>query len=115
MLGHRAAGALALIVLVGIGGCGGGGEQRPPGSPSLVAYHRSGGIAGSNVDLIVDNGGSATVTAAGPAGSRRNSLILDHARLARLRRLIAAAPLSSLPEWQQSGCADCYRYQLTYG
>ncbi len=111
------AAALVIIALAGAG-CGGGSTSSSTaqkGGGRLVSYHRSGGLAYSNLTLTVDSDGHAVAIAKGPTGSNRRSLTLPQSEVAKLRTTLDAAPLAGLPKRTNLGCADCYRYQLEYG
>ncbi len=108
---------LAVAVALTAVGCGSGSSSssNPGGGEPLVSYHRSGGLAYSNLTLTVDGDGHAVATAKGPTGSSRRSLTLTQPEVAKLRRALDAAPLAGLPKRKDLGCADCYRYQFEYG
>lgn len=108
--------ALAAISVVGCGSSSSSSSSTSTGGHgAVVSYHRTGGLAYSNVTLTVDSDGHAVAVAKGPTGSNRKSLTLTASQVAKLRKTLDAAPLAGLPKHTNLGCADCYRYQLEYG
>ena len=107
--------ALAFFVLaLPVAGCGD--DDNPPGEPSsglLVAYQRSGGVAGVLEELRVQRSGEATVVV-GP-DRRRSTFTLGGAELEQLESDLDAADLTD-PEAPpgDSGCADCFGYRIEY-
>jgi hypothetical protein len=121
---RRRSSALALLAVAALdaGGCGSASTSTEesstahPASGPLVRFEREGGIAFSRIRVVVDRDGTAAVlTAATPSTRRAAHVSLSADELGRLRRLIAAVPLATLPPSAPSGCADCYRYRLAYG
>jgi hypothetical protein len=96
--------------------CGGGsGSSSTASGGRLVSYHRSGGLAYSNITLALDSGGHGVATATGPTGTNRRQVTLSPSEVDRLGKVLDGAPLADLPKSPDLGCADCYRYVLAYG
>ena len=118
MLRTGLAGLLALCAISGaLAGCGSGsssGSSTTEGG-TLVSYHRSGGLAYSDLTLVVDSDGHAVAVSKGPTGANRKTLDLAPSQVAKLRKTLDQAPLRKLPKRTRLGCADCYRYRFQYG
>ena len=110
---------LVVLAAISVVGCGSSSSSSSSastgGQGTVVSYHRMGGLAYSNVTLTVDSDGHAVAVAKGPTGSNRRSFTLTASEVAKLRKILDAAPLAGLPKHTNLGCADCYRYQLEYG
>ena len=116
----RLAALLAFVALAGaVGGCGSGGSSSSSsgstGNEKLVSYHRSGGLAYSNLTLTVDSDGHTVAISKGPTGSNHRAFTLPGSQVTRLRKTLDDAPLGGLPKRTKLGCADCYQYQFEYG
>lgn len=111
-----------MLVLCLLPACGGGsvdtGEgPAPPGTrapaPALVVLARSGGIAGANDQVSVDESGVATVLSSRvPAPSTRT---LTAGELAALRAALDRADMKSLRRnYLDRQARDAYQYDVTY-
>lgn len=121
----RVVGALvAVLVLAGCGGAGDGSltgagastlpspaaSSPGPSAPTgpLVVFSRTGGIAGQQVTLTVQQDGSAQV-----AGRRQATWTLSAGQLDGLRRALADADLRPVAPSGEP-VLDGYRYRVTY-
>jgi hypothetical protein len=114
----RAAFLIALALLAGCGSeSGGDGMTQVDPDPTLVTYQRGGGIAATYVEVTIDQDGTATYTSGydqpgHPA--KAGGFELTEAQMDDLRAAIdAAQPLSV--ENGETGCADCYEYEIDAG
>lgn len=100
--------AAALVV-----GCGDEDAPNEPAGGPLVAYERSGGIAGVLEELRIERDGRATVTV-GPARDRA-TFTLDEAELAELEEELEAADLGAADAPPGDPvCSDCFEYRIAY-
>jgi hypothetical protein len=108
---------VALAFAIPAFGCGdeGGGEPTAP-EPSgerLIAYSKSGGIAGVYEHLVVAEDGSATLEI-GFRDEARQRFGLEPDELDRLRELLAAADFAGVGSDPRISCADCFQYEIEY-
>jgi hypothetical protein len=107
---------LALLAGCGSGDDGGGGTQVDP-DPTLVTYKRGGGIAATYIEVTIGQDGSGAYTSGydqpgHPA--KAGGFELTDAQMDDLRDAIEAAqPLAV--EDGETGCADCYEYEIDAG
>jgi hypothetical protein len=111
---------VAILCATAAAGCGSGSSSSATSTTStgggpLVSYHRSGGLAYSNLTLTVDSDGHAVAVSKGPTGANRRAFTLPSSQVAKLRRTLDAAPLGKLPKRPNTACADCYLYEFDYG
>ena len=78
---------------------------------TLVSYSRSGGIAGSAEQLIVDRDGRAVLSTEGGAEAGEEEFELSDAELARLEGSLDAAAGIEVPP-PPPGCVDCFSYSV---
>jgi hypothetical protein len=107
--------ALALLALAGAG-CGGDAtttkEPEQPQAGPLVAYSRSGGVAGAQEQLRIERDGEATVS---EYGGEPHPFQLGDGELALLESELAAADFEAIEtDPGPTVCADCYVYAVTY-
>src|SRR5438876_1169314 len=108
--------AAVCAIAAAAAGCGSGsGPSSTDGGGRLVRYHREGGLAYSNITLVLDSGGHGVATATGPTGTSRRRVTLSPSEVDRLSKVLDGAPLANLPKSPGLGCSDCYRYVLAYG
>ncbi len=105
---------LGTCLAVVAAGCGGDDTTTTTADPGiLVTYSRSGGVASMPESLVIRADGSATVEA-GVTGAREE-FELDPDELARVRTELEAAEFDDVADPPvQTGCADCYVYEITY-
>jgi hypothetical protein len=111
-------GGLCATVLA-ITGCGSSSPTSTRGTSDggkqLVSYHRSGGIAYSNITLVLDADGAGMATSTGPTGKSTKDVQLSPDQLEKVEGALDRVPLGDLPKHRELGCADCYVYALAYG
>src|SRR4051794_15480624 len=108
--------AIGVAAALATAGCGSdSGTSSTDGGGRLVSYHRSGGLAYSNITLVLGSDGHGMATATGPTGTNRRKVTLSPSEVDRLGKVLDGAPLADLPKSPGLGCADCYRYVLAYG
>lgn len=110
----------AAILALAAPGCGSSSTSSTSGDAGdsgarLVSYHRSGGLAYSNITLVVDSDGKGVATSTGPTGKNTERVDLSSSQLEKLERALHDTPLGDLPEHRALGCADCYLYAFAYG
>ncbi len=99
----------AMILLFLATGCAGSASQE---SASLIDYHRSGGIRGTDDHLVIKNDGAATLTRNGSTAT----ISIDAGVLSQLQNRLQAAGFGDLSSKYDSsaGGADMYQYVITY-
>ena len=99
-----------LLYLVVIAGC----QTVNPQTPALVEYERSGGITGQTVRLVIQDNGSARLSAR--AGGDSTTLALSADTLAQLKSLLQSIRFDTLrAEYRPSQAgADRYEYVITH-
>jgi hypothetical protein len=103
---------LAWALAVAAGGCGGDDSTTTATSAPLVSYTRTGGFASMPVSLEVDQDGSATVEAG--VDPARESFDVDADEVEGLLGELEAADFGAVDSGEQTGCADCYVYEIVY-
>jgi hypothetical protein len=111
--------ALVLAVGVLISGCGDSDDATTQATVqtdgSLLTYTRTGGVGGIDERLRIDPDGTATLSYGEPANTR-NEFELTDAQLDEIQALLDGADFDATPtDPEQTGCADCFVYTLTYG
>ena len=104
--------ALAIAV-VGCGDGDGGSSPTTSTAGPLVAYTKTGGVAGVNEHLAVKDDGSA-ILEVGYQDPARQRFDLDAEGLDHLRELLAAADFAGVDPGPGIGCADCFQYEIEY-
>jgi hypothetical protein len=108
--------ALGVAMVLVVAGCGGGDESvpdPPQGGGPLVVYTKSGGVAGVNEHLEIDDDGAATLTVGyQPDQVQRFELGAD--QLEQLRGLLEEADFAGVDPGPGIGCADCFQYEIAY-
>jgi hypothetical protein len=106
----------ALVAVLALAGCGGDGDGGSPTTPAggpLVSFHKAGGIAFTKQSLTVQPNGEAELTG---TSLKRAAFTLDAEELRRLEAALDEHPIDELePPPTDTGCADCYSYELEYG
>jgi hypothetical protein len=99
---------IAVVVAV----LGGLGPARS--APPLVAFERTGGVAGHLERLVISPSGEARLRAGPPTAPVVYRVALGPRRLAALRTAVAAARISSLPSGlpPRPGAADGFVYRI---
>jgi hypothetical protein len=108
--------AFTVMLALAAAGCGDeGGETTSsgPGGGRLVAYTKTGGVAGVNEHLVVADGGSATLEV-GFGDPARESFDLEPDQLDRLRELLASADFDGVGSGRGPSCVDCFQYEIEY-
>ncbi len=84
-----------------------------PDGPLLVGYTRTGGVAGINEQLGVNEDGAATLELGQGDQLTSSAFELTPSELDRLTRALDDAELEpgAAP---QTGCADCFVYEIAY-
>jgi len=111
--------AIALLAAAAIAGCGSddGGitiSDPPPPGDDLISFTRSGGIAFTVQELVVDVDGSATLTNLEAGKPKTKEIQLDEAEAQALTDAVAAIDPEELPEPGEGICADCYTYAFVF-
>ena len=114
---------LPALVLACLTALGGGCEREavaapaplpPPGSFAIF-YQRSGGIAASTSTLIVRPGRHAVAATSGTrAGENRVEFRIGKRRVQALQRGLRRAGFFAIEDPGESGCADCFEYEIRY-
>ena len=86
----------------------------PPGSFAIF-YQRSGGFAPSTSTLTVRPGRHAVAETSGSrAGENRVEFRIGKKRVLALERGLRRAGFASIADPGESGCADCFEYEIRY-
>jgi hypothetical protein len=113
--------ALVLACLAAVGGgcdrtdAAAAGTPLPPPGSFAIFYERSGGFAPSTSRLIVRPGRHAVAETSGSrAGERRVEFLIGKRRVLALERGLRQAGFASIGDPGESGCADCFEYEIRY-
>ena len=90
------------------------GPLPSPGSFAIF-YERSGGFAPSTSTLVVRPGRHAVAATSGSrAGENRVEFRIAKRRVLALARGLRQADFTSIADPGESGCADCFEYEIRY-
>ncbi len=88
---------------------------RPSPGDFAIFYERSGGFAPSTSTLIVRPGRHAVAATSGSrAGERRVEFRIGRRQVLALQRGLRQAGFASIEDPGESGCADCFEYEIRY-
>lgn len=111
-----------LIIGILLSACGGMPENTPLPTPAsqsntacsaptnwTIQYNRSGGFAGFNESLTLDNGGNLTVQSERPAADAQQTISEEQVK-AITELLVQACPFDIAKD--KGDCPDCFFYDL---
>jgi hypothetical protein len=110
---------LIALVAVALAGCGSGDDgptisDPPPPDTDLISFTRSGGIAFTVQEIVVDYDGSATLTNVENGEPKTEDIELTEEEAETVTDAVESVDASELPEPGEGICADCYTYTFVF-
>ncbi|HYC80708.1 MAG TPA: hypothetical protein VEB65_02910 [Solirubrobacterales bacterium] len=107
--------ACTLALVTGTAAVAAAPAPLPPPGAFAIFYERSGGFAPSNSTLVVRPGRHAVAATSGSrAGANRVEFRIAKRRVLGLERALRQAGFASIADPGESGCADCFEYEIRY-
>ncbi len=105
---------MTILALLLPAGCGDE-ETEDSASSGVITYSRSGGIAGIGEFLEIGADGDAELTLGYGADAAVERFEVPADELETIQRGLGEVNFDEIDEGQESTCADCFVYEISYG